>query len=139
MGLAIVSLIVLVILGALGGLFLFRVSGQAAARNEDRPGSGGDEDGSQQANLGEEVKRSVWFFLGVAAAALSMLIGAAVLVSALTGLGDFANSVVPGAFLGFILGVAGYFLGARKLGIGAVVFTVIALVLAGVVISMRGF
>ena len=38
MGLAIVSLIVLVILGALGGLLLFRTFGQAAARNENGPG-----------------------------------------------------------------------------------------------------
>ena len=138
MGLAIVSLIVLVILGALGGLFLFRVLGQSAARNEERPGGGEEEDESQQANLGEEGKRSIRFFFGAALAVLSMLVGVAVLVSAVTGVGDFANSLVPGAFLGCILGVGGYFLGARKLGVGAVVFTVVALVLAGLVMSMRG-
>jgi flagellar basal body-associated protein FliL len=38
LGLAIVSLIVLVLLGALAGLILTRVFGAAAARNQKRPG-----------------------------------------------------------------------------------------------------
>ena len=45
MGLAIVSLIVLVLLGALAGLILARVFGVAAARNQKRPGGGEDRGG----------------------------------------------------------------------------------------------
>ena len=45
MGLAIVSLIVLALLGALAGLILARVFGAAAARNQKRPGGGEDRDG----------------------------------------------------------------------------------------------
>lgn len=59
MGAAIVSLIVLVIVGALGGLVLSRVFGRAAARNEDAPGDNGDEEGHQQADLSEGDKRSI--------------------------------------------------------------------------------
>jgi hypothetical protein len=45
LGLAIVSLIVLALLGALAGLILTRVFGAAAARNQRRPGGGEDRGG----------------------------------------------------------------------------------------------
>jgi flagellar basal body-associated protein FliL len=45
LGLAVVSLIVLVLLGALAGLILTRVFGAAAARNQRRPGAGKTEAG----------------------------------------------------------------------------------------------
>jgi hypothetical protein len=54
-GIAVVSLIVLALVGALGGLVLARVFGAAAARNEDRPGGAGDdEEGRGREGPGEE-------------------------------------------------------------------------------------
>jgi len=113
----VVSLIVLVILGLLGGLVLFRVFGQAAARNEDRPGGGGDEDGSQQANLGEEGKRSIRLLFGRIASILGMLIAAAGAIFSV-------NTSTSITAAGILLGVIGLALGARRLGIAAIVVTV---------------
>jgi hypothetical protein len=45
------------------------------------------------------------------------------------------NNAVPVAFLALTLAVVGYFLGARMLAAGAVVFTVVALALAAAVIQ----
>jgi hypothetical protein len=64
LGAAIVSLIVLTIVGAIGGLVLSRVLARAPARNEDAPGDGENEGGGQEDNLSEENKRSFRFFLG---------------------------------------------------------------------------
>jgi hypothetical protein len=44
LGLAVVSLLVLVIIGALGGLVFARVFGAVAARNENRPGGGSEDE-----------------------------------------------------------------------------------------------
>ena len=44
MGLAVVSLLVLAIIGALGSLVLARVFGVAVARNENRPGGGSEDE-----------------------------------------------------------------------------------------------
>ncbi len=120
MGLGVVSLIVLVILGLLGGLLLFRVFGQAAARNEDRPGGGSDEDGSQQANLGEEGKRSVRLLFGRLASILGMLIAAAGVIFSV-------NSAVSVISIGILLGGVGFALGARRFGIAAIVVSVTVL------------
>ena len=123
MGLAVVSLIVLVIGGLLGGLLLFRVFGQAAARNENRPGGGGDEDGGQQANLGEEGKRSILVLFGRLASILGMLIAAAGAIFSVS----TASSITAA---GILLGVIGFALGARRLGIVAIVVTVALLLLS---------
>lgn len=40
LGLAIISLLVLVVMGAVAGLLFFRAFGQAAARDEDQAGAG---------------------------------------------------------------------------------------------------
>ena len=137
LGVAIVSLIVLTILGAIGGLVLSRVLAGAPARNEDAPGDGEDERGSQEDNLSEENKRSFRFFLGAAAAISAVLISALAVVSAFTTDIQFESTGLPAGFLGFILGLVGYFLGARRLGAGAIVFTVLAAVLGAVIITMR--
>jgi hypothetical protein len=130
-----VSLIVLVILGALAGLILARVFGAAAARNENQPGGGSEEDGDAQGGLGEETRRSVWFFLGMGAAGSAILIDVAAVVSAFFNDQQFVNNAVPVAFLAIMLALIGYLLGARMLAVGAVVFTVIALVVAAAIVQ----
>ena len=122
MGLEVVSLIVLAILGLLGGLLLFRVFGQSAARNEDRPGGGGDEDGGQQANLGEEGKRSIRLLFGRLASILGMLIAAAGAIFSV----NTATSITAAAIL---LVAIGFALGARRFGIAAIVVTVALLLI----------
>jgi hypothetical protein len=44
LGLAVVSLLILAIIGALGGLILARVFGAAAARNDCRSGGGSEDE-----------------------------------------------------------------------------------------------
>jgi hypothetical protein len=135
LSIAIVSMIVLVVVGALGGLLFFRAFGQAAARNQDQSGDRNDEDGSSQGSLGEETRRSVRYFLGVGAALSAMLIDVAGVATAFSDAQEFLNNAVPVAFLALTLAVVGYFLGARMLAAGAVVFTVVALALAAAVIQ----
>ena len=67
-------------------------------------------------------------FVGRAVAALGVLAGLAGAVSALwpTAL---ANAL-PSASVGIVLGTVGYFLGARRLALAAVVISAVALVLA---------
>jgi hypothetical protein len=130
-----VSLIVLVILGALAGLILARVFGAAAARNENQPGGGSEEDGDAQGGLGEETRRSVWFFLGMGAAGSAILIDVVAVVSAFSNDQQFVSNAVPVAFLAIMLALIGYLLGARMLAVGAVVFTVIALVIAAAIVQ----
>jgi hypothetical protein len=132
---AVVSMIVLVIVGALGGLLFFRTFGGAVARNENQPEGENDEAGNSQGNLREETRRSIWFFLGVGASVTAMLIDVAGVATAFSGYQEFLNDAVPIAFLAFALAVVGYFLGARMLAAGAIVFTVIALALAAAVIQ----
>lgn len=135
MSVAVVSMIVLVIVGALGGLLFFRTFGGAVARNENQPEGENDEAGNSQGNLREETRRSIWFFLGVGASVTAMLIDVAGVATAFSGYQEFLNDAVPIAFLAFALAVVGYFLGARMLAAGAIVFTVIALALAAAVIQ----
>jgi len=134
LGAAIVSLIVLTIVGALGGLVLSRVLAGAPASNED---AGENEGGGQEDNLSEENKRSFRFFLGAGAAITAMLISAAAVASAFSADIQFESTGLPAGFLGVILGLLGYFLGAHRLGAMAIVFTVLAGVLGAVVIAMR--
>ncbi len=135
MSIAIVSLLALVIVGALAGLFFFRAVGQAAARNEDQPAGESEEDGNPQGSLGEETRRSVWYFLGMGAAGSAILVDVAAVASAFSGSQMFLNNAVPVAFIAFTMAVIAYFLGARMLAVGAAVFTVIALAVAAAILQ----
>jgi hypothetical protein len=132
---AVVSMIVLVIVGALGGLLFFRTFGGAVAGNETQPGGEDDGAGNPQGSLREETRRSVWFFLGVGASVSAMLIDVAGVATAFSGAQEFLNDAVPIAFLALVLATVGYFLGARMLAAGAIVFTVVALALAAAIIQ----
>ena len=135
MGLAIVSLIVLAVIGALAGFVLARIFGAAAASNENQPVEGSEEDGNSQGGLGEETRRSVWFFLGMGAAGSAILIDVAAVVSAFFNDQQYVNNAVPVAFLAFMLAIIGYLLGARMVAVGAAVFTVIALAVAAAIVQ----
>ncbi len=135
LSIAIVSLLALVVVGAAAGLFFFRAFGQAAARNENQPAEESEEDANPQGSLGEETRQSVWYFLGAGAAGSAILIDVAAIAAAFSGRQEFLNDAVPVAFLSFTLAVIGYFLGARMLAIGAVVFTVIAIAVAAVILQ----
>ena len=135
MSIAIASLLALVIVGALAGLFFFRAFGQAAARNENQPAGESEEDGNLQGGLGEETRRSVWYFLGVGAAGSAILVDVAAIATAFSGSQEFLNDAASVAFLAFALAVIGYFLGARMLAVGAVVFTVIAIAVAAAIMQ----
>jgi hypothetical protein len=56
LGLAVVSLLILAIIGALGGLLFARVFGAAAARNDNRPGGGSE--GERDLTSSDEPTRS---------------------------------------------------------------------------------
>jgi hypothetical protein len=134
-GIAVVSLIVLALVGALGGLVLARVFGAAAARNEDRPGGAGDdeEEGRGREGPGEEGpneeagKGQAGRLLGAAIAALGALTGAAGAVAAM--FQGFLPGAVPATSAGILMGMVGYFLGARRLGRAAAILSAVALVL----------
>jgi len=128
-------MIILVIVGALGGLLFFRTFGRAVARNDNQPEGEDDKAGSPQGSLREETRRSIWFFLGVGACVTAILIDVAGVATAFSGAQEFLSDAVPVAFLAFALAVVGYFLGARMLAAGAIVFTVVALALAAAVIQ----
>ena len=135
LSIAIASFVALVIVGALAGLFFFRAFGQAAARNENQPVGESEEDANPQGSLGEETRRSVWYFLGVGAAGSAILVDIAAIATAFSGSQEFLNNAVPVAFIAFTLAVIAYFLGARMLAVGAVVFTVIAIAAAAVILQ----
>jgi hypothetical protein len=129
LGLAIVSLIVLVLLGALAGLVLARVFGSAVARNEKRPGGGEDKGGRDLMGDDAEAKKArgqMRRSLGWALAAFGILLAA---VGAVLSFDEaFMNDAVPLAFLGTVLGVAAFMFGARRVGASAAVFSVAALI-----------
>ncbi len=135
MGLAIVSLIVLAVVGALAGFVFSRIFGAAAARNENQPRGGSEEDGNSQGGLGEETRRSVWFFMGMGAAGSAILLDVAAVVSAFFNDQQFVNNAVPVAFLAIMLALIGYLLGARMIAVSAAVFTVIALAVAAAIVQ----
>ena len=103
--------------------------------SEDQPGGGNDGEENPQGNLSEATRRSVWFFLGVGAAGSAILVDVAAIATAFSGSQEFLNDAAPVAFLALMLAVIGYFLGARMLAVGAVVFTVIALAVAAVIMQ----
>ena len=133
MSIAIASIIVLVVVGALGGLLLFRVVGRAAARNENQPEGGDAEAGNPEEGLREETRRSVWHFVGVGAAGGAILVSLAAIGTAFSRAQEFQNDAAPVGFIALILAVVAYFLGARMLAVVAVVFTVVALVIAAII------
>ncbi|MCA1715791.1 MAG: hypothetical protein LC781_02670 [Actinobacteria bacterium] len=103
--------------------------------SEDQPGGGNDGEENPQGNLSEATRRSVWFFLGVGAAGSAILVDIAAIATAFSGSQEFLNDAAPVAFLALMLAVIGYFLGARMLAVGAVVFTVIALAVAATIMQ----
>ncbi len=134
MGLAVVSLIVLAILGALAGLVLSRVLATAGARNENRPGGGGESGSAQGQPSDREVRdeaealRRTGPVLGVAAAAMGVplaLVGA-VLATGIAGDASFIDTV-PATTLAAFLGLIGYFLGAQGVGRATMIFAMVAL------------
>jgi hypothetical protein len=135
LSIAIASIVALVVVGALAGLFLFRAVGQAAARNENQPAGESEEDGNPQGGLGEETRRSVWYFLGVGAAVSAVLVDVVAMAVAFAGSQEFLNSAIPVAFIAFTMAVVGYFLGARVPALGAMVFTVVALAVSAVALQ----
>lgn len=128
MGLAIVSLIVLVLLGTFAGLILARVFGAAAGRNQKRPGGEEDKGGRDLMGADAEAKKArgrMRGSLGWALAALGILLAAVGAASSFDEV--FMNDTVPAAFLGIFLGLAAYLLGARKIGATAAVLSIAAL------------
>jgi hypothetical protein len=103
--------------------------------NENQQGGGNDEDGNPQGSLGADTRRSLRSFLGAGAAGSAILIDIAAMGLAIAGAQEFVNSALPVAFLAFTLAVVGYFLGARMLAVGAIVFTVVALAISAVVLQ----
>ncbi len=99
-----------------------------------------DEEGHQQPDLSEDNKRSIRFFLGAAAAVLAIFIDVAILgglvASIVFNLMLFSTGGFPVIFFVVILALAGYLLGPRKLGLGAIAFTVVAVVLSVIVTIM---
>ena len=129
-----VSLIVLAILGALGGLVLSRVLGEAGARNQKRPGGGGESGSAQgQPSDGEirdeaEAIRRTGPLLGAATAAMGLPLAlfGAFLATGILGDASFTDTV-PATTIAAFLGLIGYFLGARRFGRAAMIFAIVAL------------
>lgn len=65
----------------------------------------------------------------------AMLIDVAAVVTAFSGDNQFENNASSVAFLAFMLAVIAYFLGARMIAAGAVVFTVVALAVAAAIMQ----
>ena len=118
MGLAVVSLIVVAIFGAVAGLVLFRVFGAAAARN---PAVEGGED---RGSVGGGIEQ-LGPLVGAGAAVLGILLGVIGAVVAFSE--NTIDSAVPAASMGIVMGLVGYFLGARGRGRAAVVVAAVAL------------
>ena len=130
MGLAVVSLIVLVVMGAIGGLVLARVFASAAARNERRPG--GEYEGARgrtgaDAGNNLEGKRLAGLLIGGGTAAMGIMTGLLGLATAFSEF-TFPNTVVL-ASMGIVMGMVGYGVGARRLGAAAAVISAAALII----------
>jgi hypothetical protein len=74
----------------------------------------------------ESPERTVLFVLGVVFSITGILMNFAALAAALYGSDMFSANVANTLFLGVVLGVAGHFMGARKLGLASVTFAVFA-------------
>jgi hypothetical protein len=122
LSIAVASLIALVVFGALAGLVLPRILG-AAGGEEERTAS-------------RDPKRSLLFFLGTGAAAGALLTNVVAVAAAFTGNDNLSANAFPTAFIGITLGLVGYFMGARRLGIAAVVVTVVTLAVGAVVAGL---
>lgn len=129
MGLAVVSLLVLAVMGALGGLVLARVFATATARNPRRPGGGENGGGGGRTGAGNNVegKRLAGLLIGGATAAAGIATGLLGLATAFSEY-TFPNTVVL-ASLGIVMGMVGYAVGARKLGMAAAVISAAALII----------
>jgi hypothetical protein len=123
LSIAVASVIALVVLGAIAGLVLPRILGAAAEGEGERAAS-------------DNPKRSLLLFLGMGAAAGALLTNVAALVAAFTGPDNLSANAFPTAFIGITLGLVGYFMGARRLGIAAVVVTVVTLAVGAVVAGL---
>jgi len=113
LGLAVVSLIVLAILGALAGLVLSRVLGAAGSRNEKRPGGSRGHRSDQELREESETIRRTDPVLGVATAAagVPLALFGAILATGIAGDASFTDTV-PATTLAAFLGLIGYFVGA---------------------------
>ena len=129
MGLSVVSLLVLAIMGALGGLVMARVFATAAARNQRRPGGGENGGGGGRTAAGNNVegKRLAGLLIGGATAAAGIMTGLLGLVTAFSEY-TFPNTVVL-ASMGIVMGMVGYGIGARRLGTAAAVVSAAALII----------
>lgn len=129
MGLAVVSFIILAIMGAVAGLVLGRVFGSAVARNEDRPGGGGGESasGERYHTSPEEGRRLAGLIFGGGTAAAGIFTALVGLVTAIWE-ATFPNTVVLTS-MGMVMGLVGYALGARTLGKVAAGLSAAALVI----------
>jgi hypothetical protein len=131
-GLAIVSFIVLVIMGAVAGLVLGRVFGAAVGQNENRPGAGAQAAGGSASDGGyhtspEEGRRLAGLIFGGGTAAAGIVTALIGLVTALWE-STFPNTVVLTS-MGMVMGLVGYALGARTLGKVAAGLSAAALVI----------
>jgi hypothetical protein len=119
LSIAIASGITLIVVGVIAGFLILPRIMSAAGGEEER-----------EAN--DTPERSLLLFLGMGAAVGALLTNVALLAAALYGSEMFSANVFSTLFLGIVLGVAGYFMGARKLGVAAVVVTVVATVIGAV-------
>jgi hypothetical protein len=119
LSIAIASGIILIVVGVIGGFLILPRIMSAAGGEEERETS-------------DTPERSLLLFLGMGAAVGALLTNVAVLAAALYGSEMFSANVFDTLFLGIVLGIAGYFMGARKLGVAAVVVTVVATVIGAV-------
>ncbi|CAA9447091.1 MAG: hypothetical protein AVDCRST_MAG28-978 [uncultured Rubrobacteraceae bacterium] len=122
MSIAIASVVALVVLGVVAGFFVLpRIMGAA----------GGEEE--RAAN--ETPQRSFLLFMGIGAAVVALLTNVAALAAAFYGNEQFPANAFPTAFIGITLGLLAFFLGARRLGIAAVVVTVVTLVAGSILVG----
>jgi hypothetical protein len=132
LGLAVVSLIILVVLGVVAGLVLARAFGAAVARNEKRPGGQEGEEERGRTSPGKDHGktggggRQARLLIGGAAAVLGIVLGLAGAASAFPE--ATLMNAVPATSLGMVLGVVGYALGARRLGAVAATLSVVGLI-----------
>ena len=127
MSIAIASVIALVVVGAIAGLVLPRILGAAAE---------GEGEGEGERAATRDPKRSFLLFLGMGAAAGALLTNVVAVAAAFTGDDNLSANAFPTAFIGITLGLVGYFMGARRLGIAAVVVTVVTLAVGAVVAAL---